>query len=106
MALVSMNTAKAYLRVDTSDEDMLIDSLLTSATQLCYDVARLDNETIEAVEADATEDDSRELAGIRSSLVVAILFTLGYLFEHREEADHVDLENTIRTLLYAVREGR
>ena len=106
MALVSMNTAKAYLRVDTSDEDMLIDSLLTSATQLCYDVARLDNETIEAVEADATEDDSRELAGIRSSLVVAILFTLGYLFEHREEADHVDLENTVRALLYAVREGR
>jgi hypothetical protein len=34
-----------------------------------------------------------------------MLFTLGYLYEHREEADHHALVITLRNLLSSVREG-
>ena len=41
MALISLEEAKAYLRVDSGDEDSAIESLLSSAARLCADVARL-----------------------------------------------------------------
>ena len=41
MALITLLDAKTYLRVDSSDEDALIGILLSSAEQLCVDVARL-----------------------------------------------------------------
>ncbi len=41
MALVSLGEAKAYLRVDSSDEDAMVGILLASAGKLCADVARL-----------------------------------------------------------------
>ena len=36
---------------------------------------------------------------------VATLFTLGYLFEHREEADHKALNSTLRSLLFGLRKA-
>jgi hypothetical protein len=30
---------------------------------------------------------------------------VGYLYEHREEGDHHDLTLTLRSLLFAIREG-
>ena len=102
MALVSFNDAKEYLRVDTEDEDATIGVLLSSAGRLCADVARLTEEQWEAVNSD-TEDAS--LTPVRETMKVAILYTLGYLFEHREEADHHDLTLTLRSILFAIREG-
>ena len=102
MALVSLNDAKEYLRVDTEDEDATIGVLLSSAGRLCADVARLTDEKWEAVNSD-TEDAS--LIPIRETMQVAILYALGYLFEHREEADHHDLTLTLRSILFAIREG-
>lgn len=32
-------------------------------------------------------------------------YALGYLYEHREEADHHALTLTLRSVLFAVREG-
>lgn len=102
MALVSLNDAKEYLRVDTEDEDATIGVLLSSAGRLCADVARLTEEQWEAVNSD-TEDAS--LLPIRETMKVAILYSLGYLFEHREDADHHDLTLTLRSLLFGIREG-
>ena len=102
MALVSFNDAKEYLRVDTEDEDATIGVLLSSAGRLCADVARLTEEQWEAVNSD-TEDAS--LTPVRETMKVAILYALGYLFEHREEADHHDLTLTLRSILFAIREG-
>ena len=102
MALVSLNDAKEYLRVDTEDEDATIGVLLSSAGRLCADVARLTEEQWEAVNSD-TEDAS--LTPVRETMKVAILYALGYLFEHREEADHHDLTLTLRSILFAIREG-
>lgn len=106
MALISLEEAKTYLRVDSADEDALIGSLLLSAGRLCADVARLTDEEYAEVAADPSGDDSTELVSIRAAMKVAILYALGYLYEHRDEADHHDLVLTLRSLLFAVREGR
>ena len=42
---------------------------------------------------------------VRNVMRVAILYALGYLFEHREEADHHALTLTLRSLLFSIREG-
>ena len=102
MALISLEEAKGYLRVDTADEDAMIGILISAAERLCVDVARLSDEKWEAVSSD-TEDAS--LLPIRETMKVAILYALGYLFEHREEADHHDLVLTLRSILFAIREG-
>ena len=102
MALISLEEAKAYLRVDTADEDAMIGVLLSAAGRLCADVARLTDEQWEAVSS-GTDDAS--LVPVRETMRVAILYALGYLFEHREEADHHALTLTLRSILFAIREG-
>ena len=102
MALVTLTEAKEYLRVDTADEDAMIGILITSAGRLCADVARLSDDKWEAVNSEV-EDAS--LIPVRETMKVAILYTIGYLFEHREEADHHALTLTLRSILFAIREG-
>lgn len=102
MALITLQEAKGYLRVDTADEDAMIGILLSSAGRLCADVARLTNEEWEAI--DSNTDDA-SLLPVRETMKVAILYALGYLFEHREEADHHELTLTLRSLLFGIREG-
>ena len=102
MALISLEEAKGYLRVDTADEDATIGILLSAAERLCADVARLTNEQWEAV---SSNTDDASLTPILETMKVAILYALGYLFEHREEADHHDLTLTLRSILFAIREG-
>ena len=102
MALITLEEAKEYLRVDTADEDAMIGILLSSARRLCADVARLSDEKWDAVDSD--EDDPAR-APVRETMKVAILYAIGYLFEHREEADHHELTLTLRSLLFAIREG-
>ena len=102
MTFITLEEAKSYLRVDSADEDALIESLLLSAERLCVDVSRLSEEKWEAAKSD-TEDNT--LTPVREPMKVAILYALGYLFEHREEADHHDLTLTLRSLLFSLREG-
>lgn len=105
MALVTLDEAKTYLRVDSADEDTLISGLLATAEKYCADVSRLDDDAWAEIIAQPTPEDSRELSGNRSVIKVSILFTLGYLYEHREEANHTDLALTLRSLLFEIREG-
>ena len=102
MALITLAEAKGYLRVDTADEDAMIGILISSAGRLCADVARLTNEEWEAINSNT---DDASLTPIRETMKVAILYAVGYLFEHREEADHHDLTLTLRSLLFGIREG-
>ena len=105
MALITLAEAKEYLRVDTDADDALIGSLLLSAGRLCADVARLSDEEWSQVNGEPNEEDSAEIVSLRASLRVAVYFTLAYLYEHREEADHHALVMTLRNLLSSVREG-
>ena len=106
MALITLEDAKNYLRVDTDADDALICSLLLSAGRLCADVARLTEAEGSQVNGEPHEEDSAETVSLRASLRVAVYFTLAYLYEHREEADHHALTLTLRSLLFSVREGR
>jgi hypothetical protein len=108
MTLITLEDAKGYLRVDTSDEDALIGSLLLAAGNLCKDVARLTDEQWADIDSEkcCSKNYSRDrMTDIRETMRVAILYTLAYLYEHREEADHHALTLTLRSLLFGIREG-
>ena len=69
-------------------------------------MARLSDEEWSQVNGEPNEEDSAEIVSLRASLRVAVYFTLAYLYEHREEANHHALTLTLRSLLFSVREGR
>lgn len=86
--IVTLEEMKQYLRVDYEDDDQLIASFITMAEQLCRDVLRMDEE------ADLGNDEK-----VRT----AVMYTVAYFYEHREEADHHDLILTLRSLLFGSR---
>ena len=86
--MVTLEMAKKYLRVDSADEDEYIQSLITTCTQLCETVSRTTRDT---------------LADYESLSQTAILYAVGYLYEHREEADHHAMDLTLRALLFGSR---
>lgn len=85
---VTLEEMKNYLRVDTDEDDALIERLIQSAKKLCEDILR----------ADESEADSE-------TFDTAVLFTTAYLYEHREEADHHALTLTLRSLLFGDRKA-
>jgi uncharacterized phage protein (predicted DNA packaging) len=89
---ITLEETKTYLRVSSSDEDDLINALITSATKQVQDIARFSDEDWQA---------SEEKILIR--MRIAILYCIAYLYEHREEADHNELNQTLRALLFGVR---
>ncbi len=89
---ITLEKAKSYLRVTSSDEDALIESLIAAATEQVQDITRQSDEEFMA-------NEERALIRIR----IAILFTVAYLYEHREEADHHALNLTLRDLLFGTR---
>lgn len=82
--LVTLEEAKNYLRVDTVDDDRLIETILSAAHQMSMDILRTDDPVVLEQEADAK---------------VAVLYATAYLYEHREEADHKALVLSLRALL-------
>ena len=85
---VTLEKAKNYLRVDSSDDDALIKSLITTAETLVKDTSRMSDE---------------ELAPYKEVVEIAELFTIAYLYEHREEADYKSLTETVKYLLFPIR---
>lgn len=86
--IVTLEEMKQYLRVDYEDDDQLITSFITTAEQLCRDVLRMDEED------DFSNDEK---------VKTAVMYTVAYFYEHREEADHHDLILTLRSLLFGSR---
>jgi hypothetical protein len=111
MSLITLAEAKSYLRVDSGMDDDLILSLLSSAEKIATDVARMSAAewnavcTDETVTIRGTDFNQAETAQLKALLISAALYALGYLYEHREQADHHDLVMTLRNLLSSVREG-
>ena len=85
---VTVEEMKSYLRVDFEDDDALIENFITAAKKQCLDILRTDDEA-----------DLDSCANWK----IAVMFTVAYLYEHREEADHHAMELTLRALLFGSR---
>jgi len=86
--MVTLEEAKNYLRVDSSDDDGFIQTLIQTAEQMVTDISRL----------------SKDYLMEQGSVVkIAELYAIAYLYEHREEANHEELLLTLRTLMFGVR---
>ena len=111
MSLISLEEAKKYLRVDSEMDDDLILSLLSAAEKVTMDIARMTAEEWNAICTDeivivrGCVFDEGETRQLKSLLSTAVLYSLGFLYEHREKADHHELMMTLRNLLSSVREG-
>ena len=82
--MITLDLVKEWLKVDQDDYDELTEELLQSASSICTDVLRLDS--------------AEELLPTPLNKI-AILFTMSYLFEHREDADLDGLKKNLRALL-------
>lgn len=86
--MVTLAEAKEYLRIDDNSDDARVQDSLNKARSLCISVSRLDN-----TDFDALPDGARE----------AVLYTTAYLYTHREDADHHQLELDLRHMLADIR---
>lgn len=86
--LITLSEAKEYLRVDSADDDRIICQMMKTAGQMVSDIARMD------------EAELKETGDIAKT---AELYAAAYLYEHREEANHKELEETLKCLLSTVR---
>lgn len=85
---VTLTEAKNYLRVDSSDDDGFIQTLIQTAEQMVTDISRLSEEYL------------MEQGNV---IKIAELYAIAYLYEHREEADYAELLLTLRSLMFGVR---
>ena len=85
---VTVEEMKSYLRVDFEDDDALIENFISAAKKQCMDILRTDDEA----DLDAAQNGK-----------IAVMFTVAYLYEHREDADHHQLVLDLRSLLFGVR---
>ncbi len=99
--MITLENVKNYLRVSSCDDDEFIRGLIPSAEAIVKAVGRVSEENWEAAKTEATPDLTR----LRAQMEIAVYYTVGYLYEHRDEADHHELMITLRNLLFSVREG-
>ena len=88
--MMTLAEVKNYLRVDHAEDDSLILSLMDTAKKLVKDVGRMDEQAFTV-----NEETTRQ----------AMLYTISYLYENRNNADFHKLTLTLRSLLFAQREG-
>lgn len=89
--ILTVEETKRYLRVDTDEEDTLIEDFIETAEQLVKDVARIDD--------NAMQDNLNYTK-------VAVMYAVAYLYEHREDADHHGLVLMLRAMLFGLREAK
>ena len=88
--MLTLQEVKEYLRIDHNDEDKMLRDLMQTSRKLCMDVGRMSEERFER-----HEETTRQ----------AMLYTISYLYENRNNADYRKLTLTLRALLFAQREG-
>ena len=82
--MITLDLVKEWLKLDLDDYDELTEELLQSASSICADVLRLDSAE------DLTPTPLNK---------IGILYSMAYLFEHREDADMDGLKKDLRVLL-------
>ena len=88
--MLTLQEVKEYLRIDHNDEDKMLRDLMQTSRKLCMDVGRMSEECF------AKNEETTRLA---------MLYTISYLYENRNNADYKKLTLTLRAILFAQREG-
>ena len=86
---VSLEEVKQYTRIDSTYDDDLLLTLITTSQSLCENILRVD-----------LDDDIQISEMVRT----AILYGVSYLYENRETADFKELTTMLKYLLYGERE--
>lgn len=86
---VSLEEVKQYTRIDSTYDDNLLLTLITTSESLCENILRVD-----------LDDDIQLSETVRT----AILYGVSYLYENRESADFKELTIMLKYLLYGERE--
>lgn len=86
--IASLDEMKLFLRLDGDEENSLLTSLEGSAEEIVGDAARV---------------SLSNLTTVSETFKIAVLYTVTYLYEHREEADHHALVLTLRDFLFGER---
>lgn len=81
--MITLKEVKLYLKVENGEEDELLNHLIVTSQKLCEDILR--------------EVSPSEV------LKTAIIYGVAYLYEHREQANHKELKETLYHLLLADR---
>lgn len=87
---ISLEEMKQYLRVDFEDDDALIEYLIKASEKRCMDVARL--------------DDKAEFRALDNAKI-AVMYSVAYQYEHREDANLNNLNISLRALLFGDRKA-
>jgi uncharacterized phage protein (predicted DNA packaging) len=102
MTIITLETAKLHLKVDTTDDDAMIEIYLGAAERAAMDYC---NRTIYGAEGMGSDLDG---VVINDAIKAAILLNLGHLYVNREGVDTVqkqELPLGIQSLLQPYRIG-
>ena len=88
--MITLAETKNNLRVDHTEDDKLIPSLIDTAKRLVQDIGRMDEQALAV-----NEETTRQ----------AMQYTVSYLYENRNGADYHKLTLTLRAQILAQREG-
>lgn len=88
--MVSLDECKNYLKVETDDDDSLIEILMDASIRIVKDMLRVE---------DFKDFKKKEKQQIKAG----IFYTLRFLYNERGNADHKDLMLTLRALLSNLR---
>jgi uncharacterized phage protein (predicted DNA packaging) len=87
---ISLEEAKNYLRVEHSEDDHLIQVMISASEELCSSILRKNLEEV-------TEEKEVDF------LQTIVLLGTAYLYEHREEGGQENLVELLKALLSAHR---
>lgn len=86
--IVTLEKAKEWLRVESHDEDALIESFITAAEDIVSGILRF---------------PLSELAEVPETVKQAVYYAVSVMFEQRESLDIVVLMNTLKGILFVYR---
>ena len=90
--IVTLEDTKAWIRVDSNDEDILIESFIKAAQELVEGVLR-------SPLSDYTE-------GVPEPVKHAVYFAVSKLYEERNELNAKELTEVLKSLLFAERKAQ
>ena len=101
---ITLKEMKNYLRVDGTEDDTLIRSLIGSAERLCMDVIRTDDVKILYGSKYGKAAVMYAANYMYEHRTEAVMYAVNYMLEHRTEADFKSLTLSLRSMLFGSRQ--